>query len=72
VEEDFIHENPSSTSNIQEDFITTDPSENDFVADPHIDETPISVEQGQSSTVTCSKNCAEYYQHLFARTIYYK
>jgi hypothetical protein len=29
VEEDFLHETPSSTSNIQEDFITTDPSEND-------------------------------------------
>jgi hypothetical protein len=55
VEEDFIHENPSSTSNIQEDFITTDPSENDLVVDPHIDETPISVELGQTSTVTCSK-----------------
>jgi hypothetical protein len=55
VEEDFIHENPSSTLNIQEDFITTDPSENDLVVDPHIDETPISVEQGQTGTVTCSK-----------------
>jgi hypothetical protein len=55
VEEDFIHETPSSTSNIQEDFITTDPSENDWVVDPHIDETLISVEQGQTSAVTCSK-----------------
>jgi hypothetical protein len=48
VEEDFIHETPSSTSNIQEDFITTDPSEIDLVVDPHIDE-------GQTGTVTCSK-----------------
>jgi hypothetical protein len=55
VEEDFIHETPSSTSNIQDDFITTDPSENDLVVDPHIDETLISVEQGQTSAVTCSK-----------------
>jgi hypothetical protein len=60
VEEDFIHETPSSTSNIQEDFITTDPSENDLVVDPHIDEMPIIVEQGQIGTVTCSKKCAEY------------
>ena len=50
-----FHEDPSTTSNIQEDFITTDPSENDLVVDPHIDETPISVEQGQTGTVTCSK-----------------
>ncbi len=53
VEEDFIHETPSSTSNIQEDFITTDPSDNDLVVDPHIDETPISVDEGQTGTVTC-------------------
>jgi hypothetical protein len=30
------------------------------VVDPHIDEMPIIVEQGQIGTVTCSKKCAEY------------
>jgi hypothetical protein len=55
VEENFIHGTPSSTSNIQEDFITTDPSENDLVVDLHIDETPISVNEGQTGTVTSSK-----------------
>jgi hypothetical protein len=55
VEEDFIHETPLSTSNIPDDDNTTDPSENDLVVDPHIDETPISVQQGQAGTITCSK-----------------
>jgi hypothetical protein len=41
------------------------------VVNPHIDETPIMAEQGQIGPVTCCKNCAEYYQHQFAGTIYY-
>jgi hypothetical protein len=63
VEEDFIHETPISTSNIQNEGIT--------VVDPHIEETSIIVGQGQIGTVTCFKKCVEYYQHLFAGTIYY-
>jgi hypothetical protein len=31
----------------------------DLVVDPYIDKTPISVEQGQTSTVTCSKKIVQ-------------
>jgi hypothetical protein len=55
VEEDFIHETPLSTSNIQDDDNIADPSENDLVVNPHIDETPIMAEQGQIGPVTCCK-----------------
>jgi len=55
VEEDFIHETPLSTSNIQDDDNITDPSENDLVVNPHIYETPIMAEQGQIGPVTSSK-----------------
>ena len=55
VEQDFIHEIPISTSNIQNEGITVHSYENDLVVGPHIEETPIIVEQGQTSTVTCSK-----------------
>jgi hypothetical protein len=52
VEEDFIHETPLSTSNIQDLDNITDPSENDLVVNPHIDETLIMAEQGQIGPVT--------------------
>ena len=71
VEEDFIHETPLSTSNIQDDDNIAHPSENDLVVNPHIDEPPIMPELGQISPVTCCKKCAEYCQHQFAGTIYY-
>jgi hypothetical protein len=51
VEEDFIHETPLSTSNIQDDDNIADPSEHDLVVNPHIDETPITAEQGQIGPV---------------------
>jgi hypothetical protein len=51
VEEDFIHETPLSTSNIQDLDNISDPSENDLVVNPHIDETPITAEQGQIGPV---------------------
>jgi hypothetical protein len=57
-----LHYQPQTLSldNITDPFDLdniTDPSENDLVVmvNPHIDETPITAEQGQIGAVTCCK-----------------